>query len=252
MAEPLQKLKDGMPYQRPVEIEAQIDELSLLSRDEIVARARIRSSRDPNYIASECLLYFLRGTRKDNSERHFNRLFEALWQRVQDALPNDSESPALQHANEEVELRLMEMLVKDRQEYQERLDFFEVRFGFAMKAMRYSALRKMYREEAHEVVGYDESELQGDAKKSGSPFLPFTSEKLSDPLYRMRLSEAIRSLPDEQRQALALWQKDIPYTSQDPNVVTAGAILGCSEQTARNRRDRAIRALRTMLEGEEQ
>lgn len=66
---PLRKkrLRTEELYTRVPEIEAKLVELEGLSRDDLLACIQIRRRDDPGYIPSECLLYFVRASRADNS-----------------------------------------------------------------------------------------------------------------------------------------------------------------------------------------
>lgn len=47
------------------------------------------------------------------------------------------------------------------------------------------------------------------------------------------------------------WQ-GVPFTSNDPDIATVGSFIGCGEQAARQKRDRAREAIRIALEGDDQ
>ena len=90
MPEPLRKHKpDGSLYTRQPYIEKSLEELGRLPRPELMARCEISNRRDSNYIPSECLMYFVRACRHDNSEAHFEALYKILRRRVIAALPRD-------------------------------------------------------------------------------------------------------------------------------------------------------------------
>jgi hypothetical protein len=71
----------------PVKIEQEIDGLLLLSGDERIERAKIRDRSDQRYVSSEAILYFMRRTRLDNSERNFETLYRVLISRIRTTLP---------------------------------------------------------------------------------------------------------------------------------------------------------------------
>jgi hypothetical protein len=58
---------DGALYTRTARIEALLNELEQLPRAELVARSQIADRSAPGYVPSECLMYFVRLTRQDNS-----------------------------------------------------------------------------------------------------------------------------------------------------------------------------------------
>lgn len=61
---------DGNLYTRRPNIEAKIIELASLSRSELTTRCQIGQRNDPDYVPSECLLYFIRASRTDNSDTY--------------------------------------------------------------------------------------------------------------------------------------------------------------------------------------
>jgi DNA-directed RNA polymerase specialized sigma24 family protein len=110
----------------------------------------------------------------------------------------------------------------------------------------------MFKEKSREAPAAEDVEVSGGFQRSGKPYSPTDPQKYSDPLYRIRLLEAISALPSDQRQVMFLDIKGFQYTSKDPTASTIGSLVGCSEQTARNRRDRAHKALRIALEGDDE
>lgn len=110
----------------------------------------------------------------------------------------------------------------------------------------------MFKEKSREAPAAEDVEVSGGFQRSGKPYSPTDPQKYSDSLYRIRLLEAISALPSDQRQVMFLDIKGFQYTSKDPTASTIGSLVGCSEQTARNRRDRAHKALRIALEGDDE
>jgi hypothetical protein len=69
VATPLRKRRlSGELYERDPKVNALIAELALLPRDGLVARAAITKRSEKAYIPSECLIYFIRASRRDNNE----------------------------------------------------------------------------------------------------------------------------------------------------------------------------------------
>ena len=86
--EPLRKKTlNGKLYSLDAKIETIIAELMSLSREDLVKRSQISKRDDPNYVPSECLLHFVRASRLDNSDKHFERLYMILAERVWRCLP---------------------------------------------------------------------------------------------------------------------------------------------------------------------
>lgn len=90
---PLRKRRlSGELYERDPKTEALIAKLAVLPRDALIARAEVTKRSDPNHIPSECLIYFIRASRRDNNELWFERLYRILTERVLRSLPK-AESP---------------------------------------------------------------------------------------------------------------------------------------------------------------
>jgi len=79
----------GEFYTRVPRVEELLAELTILERDQLIARAAISNRTDPDYIPSECLVYFIRASRNDNGEAWFERLYKLLAERLLRALPRE-------------------------------------------------------------------------------------------------------------------------------------------------------------------
>jgi hypothetical protein len=256
------RTKDGNLYRRPSEIEGALERILALGREEILAAVAVQDRSRPDFVPSECLLHLVRKTASDNNERYFERLYVALMRRVDRALPRaehrmgdnvglDVTRGKIRH---QVRDRFEELLVRDRQGGEDRLDIFEARFNFSLARLRATARAKAWREEARQTpLGPDgeDGELSLEVETAaGSLVLP-NLEKWDDPSYRSRLDAAIRSLPSEQSRIIAMLRIGIPIDSNDPNVVTISKLMGCVEKTVRNRAKKAIVALQRALALEE-
>ena len=69
----------------------------------------------------------------------------------------------------------------------------------------------------------------------------------SDFLFRSKLLVAISLLPPDQRRVVELLLQEYPIDSKEAGADTIVKILGCTEKTVRNRRDRAFAKLREAL-----
>jgi hypothetical protein len=132
---PLHKRRlTGEPYTRDPKVEAMLAELALLSRDALIERASIARRADSRFIASECLVYFVRTSRHDNNEAWFKRLYRMLAERVLRSLPKaerpDGKTESLTRGivRDKVFGRFVELLSSDRAAYAEKLDYFEICF----------------------------------------------------------------------------------------------------------------------------
>lgn len=259
MITPLQKRKDdgkGVLYSRRPEVEEEIAALEPLSRDELIERCAVRSRRDPSYVRSETVLYFLRSTRGDNSSALFDRLFRILSARVLAALPRvDSADGRTSNATnsdirDAVYGRFVELLASDRQEYDDRLDFFESQFDSALAALRIAAQRKAWREEKRQTPIEFDPETQEPSQEVEQAYAEFKRKldiNFDDADFRSRLDAAIDTLPKEQIGVIQMLLLDFQIDSKDPAVMTIAKALGCDEKTVRNRRDRAVERLQAIL-----
>jgi hypothetical protein len=247
---------EGKLYTRDAKIRAKLSELEALSRDKLVERLKIRRRDDPGYVPSECLLYFVRATRMDNSAAHFERLYKALIERVLRSLPRpesaDGKTVSLTKSRirEKVADRFVSLLAGDRTEYAEALDYFELRFDGGLANLRRDAQEQVWREtnrttslEFNEETGEPSPEIE----RAAGSFDPFKSADFGAEDYRSHLHAAIATLPVEQTRIVEMLRQGIPIDSKDPNVVTIAKTLGKSEKTIRLHRDKAFAALRAAL-----
>ena len=261
MAEPLRKTKpSGDLYRRREEVEALIRQLETLPRDQLIERMRITSPTHPDFLPPECLLHFVRKSKRDNTGRQFELMYKALVARVERAatVPGsthyvDGKQAVSKRGADIVELVMHAFEVKltlDRNGYDDGLDFFEVNFALAVKSLRSTARKKVDLEaERTQPLSYaDDEAISPEVEKAAGTFDPFNLKKNEDPTYRSRLMAAISELPTQERLVVLLSLKDYQDASIDPSVITISKLLKCNDQTVRNRRKRAIAKLRQALE----
>jgi hypothetical protein len=238
---PLRKhTRDGKLYTRHLIIESKIIELASLSRDDLITQCAIRQKDHPDYVPSECLLYFVRASRTDNSDTYFEKLYKLMAERVlrrcsKEASANDNKTHLTQLIRDEVNGRFGELLAKDRTEYSEQLDFFEVRFNQALKTMICDIWRQVIRSENHLTTLEDPvtGEPKAEVELAAGSFEPFNTSAFTDDDYRSCLYAAIDTLPDEQRRIVEMIRQGIPIDSKDPDMLTIAKTLGKSEKTIR-------------------
>lgn len=251
MIAPLKKRrKDDTLYTRPDDIEALLPALADLQRDVLLERARIRDHKDPDYVPSECLLYFVRASRSDNSDAWFERLYKVIVERVRRAVPRvESGGKTASLVNESIRNavfdRFVEMLANDRRQADDKLDFFEVRFDLAIKRLRLDAQDRAWREDNRNDA-LDEDFREADAV-AATTVDPFETNFFLDPLFRDRVYLAIDDLPPEQSRTIHLLFLGWPIHSDDPAVMTISKTLGCSDRSVRNHRKRAIKTLAALF-----
>lgn len=259
---PLRKRRlSGELYERDPKIEALIAELAVLPRDELIARAEITKRSDAGYIPSECLVYFIRASRRDNNEAWFERLYRILIGRVLRSLPkaesSDDRTESLTRGvvRDKVFSRFVELLSADRADYVDKLDYFEVRFDGALASLRRDAQEKAWRDENRsQPLEHDEEsgELSPEVEAAAGAHDPFAASDFDDPAYRSRLDAAIEALPTEQSRIIHMLRQGFPIDSKEPDVMTIAKALGRSEKTIRTYRDKAFATLRAaMIDGDE-
>jgi RNA polymerase sigma factor (sigma-70 family) len=252
---PLQKQSDGKAYFRPPEIEAAMESLAGLSIEEVARRAVISDSDDPEYVPSECVLHFVRQSKTNGDTKPYRDLFEELLRRVLRAVPvplrrvagmsKAAESDVELQIQDKVRFDFQQLLCLDRQAYDKRLDFYEIRFNSAIAMLRATARRAILRKESRrKPMQYDgdgselslEMEEALDRVRNNCP-------QNDDSAYRLRFYAAISTLPDDQRRVMELLLGGL-------QIGAIAEIVGCVEKTVRNRRDRAFAAIREALKEE--
>ncbi len=257
MIVPLTKRKqDGTLYMRPDNIEALLVHLAELSRDDLLARAAIRKRTDPLYIPTECLLYFVRTSRRDNSDAWFERLYKILQERVLRTLPRTDGGGgpvALTHERirNAVFDRFVELLASDRRQADDKLDFYEVRFDMALKRLRLDAQEKTWNEANRSCSSDPEEEARSASDHGEADSYAIDNDIFSDPLFRERVYAAIDTLPPEQSRTMHLLLLGWPTHSSDPEVMTIARSLGCTDRSVRNYRDRAMKTLIALFKQED-
>ncbi|MBM2713491.1 response regulator transcription factor [Mesorhizobium caraganae] len=259
---PLRKRRlSGELYERDPKVEAFIAGLAIVSRDELIARAAITKRSDPRYIPSECLVYFIRASRRDNGETWFERLYRTLTERVLRSLLKSgssngkTESLTRGAVRDKVFGRFVELISADRATYVDKLDYFEVRFEGALASLRRDAQEQAWRDENRSrPLEYDEDsgELSPEVEAAAGAHDPFAASDFEDPAYRSRFDAAIAALPTEQSRIIHMLRQGFPIDSKEPDVMTIAKALGRSEKTVRTYRDKAFAALRAaMADGEQ-
>ena len=259
---PLRKRRlTGELYTRDAKVEALLLELARLSRDALIERMAITRRTDPQFIPSECLVYFVRASRHDNNDAWFERLYRLLTERVLRSLPRvesrggETESLTREIVRDKVFGRFVELLSSDRAIYAEKLDYFEVRFDGALASLRRDAQEQAWRDENRsQALEYDaeSGELSPEVEAAAGAFDPTAALGLDDPAYRLRLDAAIEALPREQSRIIHMLRQGFPIDSKEPDAMTISKALGRSEKTVRTYRDKAFATLRAaMTDGDE-
>lgn len=252
------KKKDGTRYTRPPEIEAWLEKIEKFEPLDRLRRFEGFSKRASSYVPSEALVYFLRKAWAQGAQTEFEKIFRILLRRVEQSLNSaisDARMDGAAEIRDEVRGRFLELITKDCNEKPDLLDFFEIRFDKALVAIRTSVLRKIGPSTVKTVPleqhnDDDGSEISDEVETASTEFLGGNPSKLDDPAFRSALAAAIDGLPDEQKRVISLLLEGFPIDSKERDVMTIAHILQCDERTVRNRRDRAYKALKAILQEE--
>ncbi len=253
MSRSLRKLKpDRTPYFRRNVVESEIQELAAVSASELERRAGLWSSTDLDFISSEALLYFVRNAIPG---AHRDKLTEKLLCRVARRVrpTNDSGGNTISltgiNIREEVVDHFVDLLLSDRNEYDERLDYYEVNFNAAIAADRHDAnVRYWKHENRNDELETEDGDITAQVESAVGSYDPFGSDEFDKKDYRFLLDDAIDRLHELQRRIVVMWRQDIPIESNDPSVESISKVLGKSEKTIRTHRDKAFASLKRCLE----
>ena len=256
MPEPLKSRdKHGVPFKRPPEIEVCLERLESLDATARLQAFAIGSRNISGYVPSEALTYFLRRAHATGAKDEFKHIFGLLLKRVVRSLfgtVSDSSMDGAQGIREEITGRFAERIAKDCNGRFAMLDFFEVRFDLAFARFRTSVLRQIgpssVLTEPLSTDGENGHEIFREVEESAADFLGGDPQKIDDPAFRLGLDAAIDALPDDQRRVVGLLRQGFQIDSKDPNIMTIARMLQCDERTVRNRRDRAYKTLKSVLQ----
>jgi len=223
MAKQLTKTtKDGKPYTRPPEIEANIDGTSGLPLEVVQERLAVAARTDPKFLTPECIVHLVRQALEDGDEARLGILHEALMRRVAHILrykiPErggfDAEDVRLAVASE-----LNCLIVAGGND----LDFYECRFNLALRNLYIPKLRNL--NEVEEVEFDDQVEHDDDHSISDQKQFEFSAD----------LEAAIRCLSPKERQAYSLVEiSGCAIESKDPTESTASEQMGLSSRMVSN------------------
>jgi len=250
---PLRKVKpDGTPYCRRDKVEAEIQALAEISEAELERRAGLWQVSAAEYASPEALLYFVRNAA---AGAHRERLTQKLLSRLARRIPavadagGDTVSLTRMNIREDVRDHFVDLLLSDRVQYDDRLDYYEINFNSAVAADRYDANERHWKHENRTTgLETEHGEVSAQVESAVGDYDPFDADELDKKHYRLLLDEAIDSLPEFQRRIVTMWREDIPIESNDPSIESISKILGKSEKTIRTHRDKAFASLKLRLE----
>jgi RNA polymerase sigma factor (sigma-70 family) len=259
LIEPLRKRRknDGQVYTRLSVNEQKLQDLVLLPSEELVKRCTLPKTND-GYVPSECIVYFVRRSASSGDEKLFEKLFKILAARFQGLLPRPENAggesvsftkiQVMEHAFD----RFVTMILEERSgKYVEGLDIYEVVFNSVVALRRIDAQRKSWKEENRSTtleVGEESTEIASEVEEAAGQYDPFDPDEIQNNIYRLRLADAISQLPQPQKVIVEMLRQGVLIESIDPKVDTISKLLGISEKTVRNRRDKAFEKLRKILD----
>ncbi|SAK59977.1 hypothetical protein AWB79_02669 [Caballeronia hypogeia] len=253
------KKKDGALYQRPPKIEASIEVLEPIEANARLSRFDGVAKKHSEYVPTEVLVHFLRGAWAKGERGEFEKIFRILLKRVDQSLRSaiwNSRIGSATDIRDEIVSRFVVLITKDCASQAGLLDFYEIHFDQAMVALRTSVLRK-FKAIAGDMITvplgsqeHDGREVSPEVEVALEAFLGGDPQKIDDPTFRLVLFSAIDRLPEDQKRVIGLLLQGVPIDAKDQDVMTIARILQCDERTVRNRRDRAYKALKAVLEKE--
>ncbi|GAE54210.1 MULTISPECIES: RNA polymerase sigma factor [Xanthomonas] len=253
MLRPIRKRKlDGTSYFRREKVETEIQALVGISATELERRADLWQASDPGFVSPEALLYFVRNA---VAGAHREKLTEKLLVRVARRVPlasdsgSNTDSLTRMNIREDVRDHFVDLLLSDRKQYDDRLDYYEVNFNSAVAADRSDANERHWKHENRTTeIENEDGEISAQVESIVGEYDPFDAEELDKKDYRLLLDEAIDSLPEFQRRIVVMVRQDIPIVSNDPSVESISKVLGRSDKTIRTHRDKAFVSLKLRLE----
>ena len=254
MVRPLLKhYKNGTLYKRRPEVEAEISALESLDLSELEKRSKISAKNSDGYISVEALLYFVRIT---SSKQFHDGLLTELLRRFHRLLPrpddagNQSASMTKSLIREAVNDNFTDKLLSDQQEYNDKLDYFEINFNHAVLRDKRDAQSKYWRlENQQQTIETEADDIEIlDASDGHDYYEPLSPEEFDKIIYRPRLESAITELSDIRQLVIEMWLNGIPAGSINDSVITMSKLLGVNEKTARTHLKTAFEILRKKLE----
>lgn len=258
------RTEEGELYVRPPEIQAALEELYAIPIEDVADRAENIHEGEAGFVPTECVLHFVRQSCANNDAPPYEALFFVLRERVEKLVPvsyrkfGTSQSIRLNSYAADLQERVLdkflELLCKDREDYDERLDIYEGRFNFALSTLRLSAKKHLTRRRRWmKAIEYEEESSSLTAEMEERLASTRNLESPEEKFFRFELSKAIDQLPPDERRIIHLIHvENMQIDSQEPDTPSIARLLDVSEKTVRNRRDRAYQTLRKALgEGED-
>jgi DNA-directed RNA polymerase specialized sigma24 family protein len=258
MVPPLKKLtKKGDQYQRLPTVQQFLEELDKLENDQRIDRLIDGAGVKHSDIPPEALVHHVRQAWLNKNLIELERLVKAFMHLLHDILhrtvPNIADAEGIR---DQIVSDFLKRFAEDCRDEKTWADIYEVVFWKAFTTYQKSALRRLNPKSIKKIplmgdgAHSPSTELTREVQKAADEFFGNIPSALDNLTFRSALYDAINTLPIDQKRVIALLLEGIPIDSKDPNTTTIAGVLKCSERTARNRRDRAYEALKTILEKE--
>ena len=245
--------KDGRIYIRPKRIETAIEIASKQELATLRGRAEIEDPRNGEYLPTECRGYLVREALSARDDQTLNDLTPFLFGRC--AVILRSKHGKNRDFQEEIRSRFAELLAEDAGEgTSNELDFFEVRFNRAFKAMRIDLIREEVKRRAvfkplAEELSEDDDSTAGIGREGVKAQHDTMLAHYKNLLLSGKVHDALAELPFDERKAMILCCiHGYKEESIDPNEVTAAKLCEVSGRTIRTRLQNAMTKLRNIYE----
>ena len=255
MVRPLKKCKeDGTPYTRAPKVEALLKEISGADPATLLGRVALTDRKHAQYLPDEVLVYLLRHALRMRDDPTATALLPQLGRRCAQILKHKVRETNAFNATEvrqETLSRLYELFAEDLKKPDVGvLDYFEVRFNDAFRALRVEVIRKALRQNAllvcldEQVSNDGESEIVVIESADPSSEADVEREALNAELHRL-----IQQLPLAERQAILRKYFDgLKTESTDPLEDTVATVCGVSGSEIRSRLRSAYARLKKRME----
>lgn len=244
-------------YVRPKRIEAQINEILSQDLATLKPRLAVTDNQLPDYLLSECLVYLIRDSRRNNDDAILNAVFPILLTRCEKILLakiRDTEHSNAAYVREEVLGQFGELFATDgTEENCDDLDYFECRFNQAFRTFYIDLIRS----ESTRLKRFVSLSDQAAQSNSHEEIPDQVIEAVQSPntvenaVIQRELREAIDTLTDDERRAVNLYYVEgYKIESKNPAEETVATICNVSGRTIRNRLAKAIAKLSSLLNKE--
>lgn len=212
MARPLTRRKksNGALYERPPNVEAEIDRALTHDFSEAVRRARISDSGSPEFLRPETLVHLIREAKRGGHDRESFALLELLLERCRVNLRGTIRNDGIREAEDlrgDILQSFALMFAEDAVEAGTELDFFECRFNSAFATLRIDLYNHEVARENKSVPdisedGEESSEDRQGQDASSSDF--WRSSRIENRIFLRQVAELLATMPAEQRQAVVM------------------------------------------------